>query len=64
MTETFNDNNRHLGPKEASKVLIKTSTDKKVHGGRLPPPKSLRKCVLINNECKYSIKLPPKMDNT
>ena len=49
-------------------VLITTSFSAEGHQqpqphitrGRVPPPKALRKCVLINNDCKFSIQLPPE----
>ena len=43
--------------REAAEVLITTS-NKGRNGGRLPPPRTLRKCVLINNDCKYSLQKP------
>ena len=43
--------------REAAEVLITTS-NKGRNGSRLPPPRTLRKCVLINNDCKYSLQKP------
>ena len=43
--------------RESAEVLITTS-NKGRNGSRLPPPRTLRKCVLINNDCKYSLQKP------
>ena len=55
-------------PQRPPHVLITTSFSAEgqqqpqppISRGRVPPPKALRKCVLINNDCKFSIQLPPE----
>ena len=66
--ETFDENaDGGASSEEQQKphVLITTSFSAEGHQpsitrGRVPPPKALRKCVLINNDCKFSIQLPPE----